>query len=231
MLPAHRLPLRVIYRLLTVAWLTAVTGIFTSAAQAQQNGFGSSIYTCTDATGRALTSDRPIAACIDRNQRVLNNQGWVVKVVPPELTDTERAARQEQQHQAQLALRRQRDQERFNQALLIRYPDQATHEASRSAALAQAQSLLDNAKQELAALESGRATLAAQMAADASGNAPDTLRRGIASNAQAIETQQQLIAGFQAEVNRINTQFNAEDKRLQPLWQNRSPPASAVPPK
>ncbi len=29
----------------------------------------SAIYTCTDAQGRRITSDRPIAACIDRPQR------------------------------------------------------------------------------------------------------------------------------------------------------------------
>jgi len=222
--PAHHLPFRVTCRPLTVACLTAVTGIFTGAADAQQNSFGGGIYTCTDAAGRTLTSDRPIAACIDRDQRVLSNQGWVVKVIPPELTSAEHAARQEQQRQAQQALQRQRDQERFNQALLIRYPNQAAHEASRQAALAQTQSLLGNARQELAALENERANLATQMAAYAqnAGNAPATLKRNVASNAQAIETQQQLITGFQAEANRINAQFDAENKHLQPLWQSRS---------
>ena len=33
------------------------------------------IYTCTDANGRKLTSDRPIPACLDREQNVLNPQG------------------------------------------------------------------------------------------------------------------------------------------------------------
>lgn len=42
-------------------------------AQAQVNGGG--IYACTDASGRRITADRPIASCVDREQRVLGNTG------------------------------------------------------------------------------------------------------------------------------------------------------------
>ena len=35
------------------------------------------IYTCTDASGKKLTSDRPIAECSAREQRVLNADGSV----------------------------------------------------------------------------------------------------------------------------------------------------------
>ena len=39
-------------------------------AQAEQS-LVQGIYTCTDAKGRKLTSDRPIPECHDREQRVL----------------------------------------------------------------------------------------------------------------------------------------------------------------
>jgi orotate phosphoribosyltransferase len=43
------------------------------ACSAQANSGG--IYACTDANGRRITADRPIASCVDREQRVLGNTG------------------------------------------------------------------------------------------------------------------------------------------------------------
>jgi len=213
-----------------VGWVAGAALIFTSVAHAQQkNDDTGVIYACTDVAGRALTSDRPIASCRDREQRVLSSQGRLLKVIPPELTDAQLAAQQEQERQVQLALQRQRSQQRGNQALLIRYPTLAAHEASRHAALAQTQTRLDTAQAQLAALETERASLAQQMTAYAQNPAaaPANLQHSIERNAQAIETQQRFITGYQAEADRINAQFNAEDKRLQPLWL----PASSAPAK
>jgi len=41
-----------------------------------------SIYSCTDAQGRQRTSDRSIAECADREQRLLNPSGTVRATVP-----------------------------------------------------------------------------------------------------------------------------------------------------
>jgi len=217
-------------RLLTVACVVNTISILVNTAHAQQNGANSVIYTCTDAAGNKITSDRPIASCMDRDQRVLSSQGWLVKVVPPELTDAQRAAQQEKQRQAQLAQQRQRDQQRANEALLTRYPTQAAHDAGRRATLAQTQSLLSDARQQLAVLRNERTSLTNQIAhyAPNSGRAPAELKHDITRNAQAIETQQQFIIEYQAEINRINAQFDAEDKRLQPLWQSKQPASAAA---
>jgi hypothetical protein len=52
-----------------------------------------SIYTCVDAKGRRLTSDRPILDCIDREQQELSPAtGLVVRKIGPSLTAEERAA-------------------------------------------------------------------------------------------------------------------------------------------
>ena len=53
------------------------------------------IYTCTDGQGRKLTSDRPIAECVSREQRQLNRDGSLRRTVPPTLTPEERAALRE----------------------------------------------------------------------------------------------------------------------------------------
>ena len=64
----------------------------TTGALAQGSGTPApgGIYTCIDAHGRRLTSDRPIPACIDREQRELNRDGTVRRIIPPTLTATDR---------------------------------------------------------------------------------------------------------------------------------------------
>ena len=68
-----------------------------ATGRAQDTG---GIYTCVDAQGRRLTSDRPIRACIDREQKVLNPSGTVRRVMPPSLTAAERAAAEARERQA-----------------------------------------------------------------------------------------------------------------------------------
>ena len=68
--------------LVLVAWAG------TAAAQA-------GIYTCVDAKGRRLTSDRPILECLDREQKQLGADGTVKKRIGPTLTAQERAVEDE----------------------------------------------------------------------------------------------------------------------------------------
>lgn len=90
------------------------------------------IYSCVDAKGRRLTSDRPIAECMDREQKVLNANGSVRETVGPSLTASERA--EKEQHERKAAEERQRlaEDKRVQRALLARYPNQVAHEAERT---------------------------------------------------------------------------------------------------
>ena len=55
------------------------------------------IYTCVDAKGRRITSDRVIPECLDREQKELSPSGTVRRVVGPNLTGAERAQQEERQ--------------------------------------------------------------------------------------------------------------------------------------
>ena len=61
-------------------------------ARAQAPGTSGGIYTCVDRNGRRLTADRPIAECLDREQRELGPSGIVRRQIGPSLTEQERAA-------------------------------------------------------------------------------------------------------------------------------------------
>ena len=215
--------------LFTAALVLAVLG---GAASAQ------SIYTCVDAQGRRLTSDRPILACIDREQRELNNTGTTRRVVPPSLTATEREAREAREREAYLDRQRARDTIRRDQALITRYPDRATHDAGRREALTQTQGVVDAAERRIADLAKERKGLDDEMEfyrKDPS-KAPARVRRAIENNAQEVEEQRRAIAGQRDERNRINARFDEDLTRLQPLWQAKaaalataSEPAPATP--
>lgn len=190
---------------------------------------GNGIYTCVDAQGRRITSDRPILSCIDREQRELNRSGGTRRVIPPTLTAAEREAREAQEREAALTRQRARDAIRRDQALLSRYPDKAAHDAGRKEALAQTQLVIDAAERRLAELASERKALDDEMEfyRKDPAKAPFSVRRGIEDNTRAVEVQRRAIAGQLAERERINAGFDEEARRLEALWAGR-PTEAAV---
>ena len=204
--------------------------LVSAAAGAQSAGSGS-IYSCTDAQGRRITSDRPILSCIDREQRELNRSGGTRRVIPPTLTASEREAREAQEREAALVRQRARDAIRRDQALLSRYPDKAAHEAGRKEALAQTQLVIDAAERRLTELAAERKALDDEMEfyLKDPAKAPFKVRRGLEDNTAAVDVQRRAIAAQMAERGRINASFDEEAKRLQALWQGRPVESAAAP--
>lgn len=218
---------------LSAATLLASLLVAGGGALAQGEPAGSGIYTCIDAQGRRLSSDRPIAACIDRPQRELSRSGATLRVLPPTATAAEREEQQARQRELANERQRARDAIRRDQALLARYPDQTAHDADRKAALAQTQQVIDAANQRMAELQLERKALDDEMEfykKDPS-KAPARVRRGIEDNAQAVGEQRRAIAGQQAERDRINAHYDAEAAHLRALWQGSPPAAKAAPAK
>src|SRR3990167_9160644 len=89
------------------------------------------IYTCIDANGKRLTSDRPIVECSTREQRLLNPDGSVKCIVPPTLTADERAEQEARERQALVARAAQKDAIRRDRNLMVRFPDEAAHNKAR----------------------------------------------------------------------------------------------------
>lgn len=94
------------------------------------------IYTCVDASGKRLTADRPIAQCADRVQHELNPSGTVRRIVGPAPTAAERAAKEAQERKDLEQSQRLAEERRMQKLLLIRYPNQAAHDADRARSLA-----------------------------------------------------------------------------------------------
>ena len=121
-------------------WAASAGGValwagLTAFAFAQAPAAGQGIYTCVDKHGRRITADRPIPECLDREQRELSPSGITRRQIGPSLSDTERAALEAQQRKEAEERVRAIEEKRRERALVARYPDKATHDIERNAAL------------------------------------------------------------------------------------------------
>lgn len=199
---------------------SAVAALAFAGAACAQGSVIAGVYTCVDAKGRKLTSDRPILECIDREQKVLNPSGTVKAKVGPSLTAQERAeaeqkAKREAEEQSKLA-----DEKRRDRALLSRYPNKSTHDKERLEAIAGVETVIKAAKARIEELASQQARLDQEMEfykKDPS-KAPLYLRRQVDETQQSQAVQKRFITEQEAEIRRIHARFDDELTRLRPLW-------------
>lgn len=178
------------------------------------------IYSCTDGQGRPRTSDRPIAECADREQRLLNPSGTVRATVGPTLSVQERAALEQRRRQEAEAQARQAEEKQRERALLLRYPNQAAHDKERAEALAQIALVRQAADNRMAELVRQREALQAELEfyQKNPAKAPLALRRQADENTRNQAAQKRFMAEQDAERGRVNARFDAEQARLRPLW-------------
>jgi hypothetical protein len=93
------------------------------------------IYTCVDGQGRRLSADRPIAECLDREQRELGASGMVRRRLGPALSAEEVALNEQRERLAAEERVRAAEAKQRERALLARYPDRTAHERERARAL------------------------------------------------------------------------------------------------
>ena len=189
-------------------------------AQAQNPAAPAAIYTCTDARGRTLTADRPIAECIDREQRLLGPSGTTQRRIEPTYTAREQAEREERARQAAMVAARQTEERRRERALLARYPNAAAHERERAEALVQVDAVIQAAKKRLGELADERKKVDEELEfykGDAS-KAPAGVRRKLEDNMQSVAVQNRFIGEQEEEKKRVNARFDEERFRLRQLW-------------
>jgi hypothetical protein len=186
------------------------------------------IYTCVDAKGHRLTSDRPIIDCIDREQQVLSPQGQVMRKIGPSLTAGERAAEEEKARRAAEERNRLAEEKRRDRALLVRYPDRATHDKERAQAIASIDDVIATANRRIVELGDERRTLETELEFHKGdiAKAPASLKRKIDENEQNVAAQKRFIANQEEEKKRTNARFDEEVVRLKPLWAQAAPAAA-----
>jgi hypothetical protein len=209
-------------------WLGCV--IAAGAGAAVMAGARAEIYTCVDAKGHRLTSDRPIIECLDREQTELAPNGLPIRKIGPSQTAEERAAEEEKAKRALEERNRQAEEKRRDRALLSRYPDQATHDKERNQALAAIDDVIHSAMKRNEELRAERRKLEAELEFYKGGNAkvPANLKRKLDENEQQVAAQHRFIANQDDEKKRVNARYDEELARLRPLWGERGASATVT---
>lgn len=206
--------------------VTAAAGLWLAsaalAASAQAPSLGQ-VFTCTNNAGRMLTSDRLIAECMDREQRVLSRDGTLIRVVPPQLTADERAAKEERDRRAALERQARVEAVRRDRLLLQRFPNEGEHQKARQSALEDVQASMKLSQQRLAELERERKPLLEESEFYKGKQLPTLLKQQLDANEAAVAAQKDAQVNQQAELERIGKRYDAELAHLKRLWGGAEP--------
>lgn len=189
-------------------------------AQTSRTEVKPGIYSCTDASGRRITSDRPITQCLDREQRELGSSGTVKRVIPPSYTADERARIEAEKRKEVEAQARIADEKRRDKALFMRYPNKAAHDRERAEALTQIDEVIAAVNKRAEALNQQRREIDTELEfyQNDPKKAPEWLRRKLEDNDHEQKTQQRFLFAQVEEKARVNARFDEELARLRRLW-------------
>ncbi|MEK8051658.1 DUF4124 domain-containing protein [Ideonella sp. DXS22W] len=210
------------------AVLPALLALPTGAAGQTAPAGGPGIYTCVDAQGKRITSDRPIPACLAREQQLRNKDGSVRQVIPPTLTPDERAERDAAERQAAQQRAAQNDAVRRDRNLMARYPNEAAHQKAREAALDTVRLAIKTTEQRMKDLTAERKPLQDEVEFYKGRQLPLKLKQQLDANDAAMDAQRAASKTQAAELARINALYDAELQRLRALWTGTQPGALPV---
>ncbi|MGE0314663.1 MAG: DUF4124 domain-containing protein [Lautropia sp.] len=237
MYPA-RSPMRLVRRAAALALVLVATG---ARAQDQERP-GAGIYSCTDANGRIITSDRPIPDCAKRELRVLNADGSVREIISAPLTKEQQKqrARDEQRRveeawakKVQQKQRARDEQRRVEEAwakkvqqardrnLLQTFEDERAIESLRRRTIADIDHEIKLATLRILSLD--KEMKIAQQEVErfrqerAGSRIPFVYQQRITDAANAILAEDALIKDRREERERANARFDADSKRLSEL--------------
>jgi hypothetical protein len=209
---------------LSALLVLAASALWTQKVQAQaQTRTVTGIYTCTDDKGIRRTSDRPIAECIDREQRVLNADGSVKRIVPPTLTAEERAEREAADRKVAEERAALNDAVRRDRNLKARYPSEAVHQKAREGALEVVRVAMRASQQRIKDLEVERKPLTAEAEFYRGRAIPGRLKQQLEANDTSVAALRDLLQTQEAELVRVNRIYDNELEHLRKLWNGARP--------
>lgn len=176
------------------------------------------IYDCIDAHGKRVRSDRPIPECNNREQRELNPDGSVRRIVPPTPTADERADMEAKEREANAERVARNDAIRRDRNLVARFPNEAAHNKARAKALDDVRNAVRISEARITLLQVERKPLLDEAEFYVNKPMPSKLKNALDANDASLEAQKSLVQNQQSEVVRINALYDAELARLKKLW-------------
>jgi hypothetical protein len=209
-------------RLTSIAVLAAAGSVTAVAG----DGSKSYIFQC-ELNGKKVTSDRLIPECTNKEQRQLNPDGSLRSIIAPNLTDDERAEKERQEREAEVARVAKNDAVRRDRNLMLRFPNEAAHNKARDKALDDLRISAKSSEARIALLMVERKKLEDEKLFYVNDRVnkplPSGLRQKLDANEAALEAQKSLAQNQDSEVVRINELYDLELKRLKKLWAGAQP--------
>ena len=184
---------------------------------AQQSGGGSRIYTCKDASGKTITSDRPLPECQGREGRVLSKTGTTVQTIEAPLTDDQRAARDAEEEKKKEAAVVRAEQLRRDKALLSTYQNLDDLESKRQRALLQVEREMRESEKRMGVLEKVEQENKQEQEFYKRKQMPVELKRRVDENEGALRAEKLLLASKKGEIVQVNQKFDDDKKRYTEL--------------
>jgi hypothetical protein len=204
-------------------WARWGVGIPAVCVAALAWGQAAQIYSCVDSNGKKLTSDRPIPECNSKEQRVLNSDGSVKRVVPPTPTADEITELEKRERDAAAERAAHQDAIHRDRNLLARYPNEAAHNKARQAALEDNRKAVHLIEARLVDLANERKPLMDESEFYVGKPLPGKLKMQIDANDASFDAQRSLLQNRRDEITRINQFYDAELSRLRSLWAGAQP--------
>jgi hypothetical protein len=204
-------------RLLALS-LLAAAGAFGARAADSPKTY---IFQC-EVNGKKVTSDRPIAECANKEQRQLNPDGSLHRIVKPIPTPDETEEMERKERERLAALANQNDAVRRDRNLMQRFPNEAAHKKARDKALDDLRAAGKNSEARIGVLMVERKKLEDEkqfyVNEQVSKRLPTLLEQKLDANEAALEAQKSLAQNQESEIARINRLYDAELARLRKLW-------------
>lgn len=211
---------------LNIVFAACIAALTPSVARAQAAPSVSgkpAIYTCTTADGRRLTSDRPISDCNAVEQRVLNADGSLRTLLPAAMSPEQRAAHEAKERKQAAERVAQQDAVRRDRILMLRYPDEPTHQRARASSLDDANKARLISEHRIKDLALERKPLLDEAEFYKGKALPAKLKQQMDANDAAVDAQKQLIENQKAELVRIGSRYDLELARLKRMWAGAAP--------
>ena len=175
------------------------------------------IYTCKDASGKTITSDRPLPECQGREGRVLSKTGTTVQTIEAPLTDDQRAAREAEDEKKKEAAVVRAEQLRRDKALLSTYQNLDDLESKRQRALLQVEREMRESEKRMGVLEKVEQENKQEQEFYKRKQMPVELKRRVDENEGALRAEKLLLASKKGEIVQVNQKFDDDKKRYTEL--------------
>jgi cell division protein FtsN len=176
------------------------------------------IFMCKDASGRTLTSDRPIPECADRAVREFDKSGTVRREIPAPLTAEQKRQKQLEEEKRKVDEAAAIEQKQNDRALVARYRNESDIETARKRDLNLVQEKIKRETASLAAAEATHKTAQAELAQIKNQkNIPSALQRKIEASGQAVAEDKKKLQEYGAEIAQTNLKYDAALKRYREI--------------